>query len=164
MRLSLHIIKVARLGMLNFQQHLDVVVILILIFLKPPIFFSDLLDESFLSACDYTEKYSVKPFRFNEIFKLRRIKVWLNHFVKCPSKYLCCLYVLYDIDIYCYLYSSVLFLQLSSFSQCSNSFRMLLWTSLLLDLVALLIPRWYQHVFYSLLLFWKWKPQSLYCD
>ncbi|XP_020259945.1 protein PIR [Asparagus officinalis] len=36
---------------------------------------SDLLDESFLAACDDADKYSVRPLRFNEIFKLRRVKL-----------------------------------------------------------------------------------------
>ncbi|XP_073001258.1 protein PIR isoform X4 [Typha latifolia] len=36
---------------------------------------SALLDRSYISACDDGEKYSVKPIRFDEIFKLRRVKV-----------------------------------------------------------------------------------------
>lgn len=36
---------------------------------------SDLLDESFLCACDDPEKYMGKPLRFDEIFKLRRVKL-----------------------------------------------------------------------------------------
>ncbi|XP_008809659.1 protein PIR [Phoenix dactylifera] len=36
---------------------------------------SALLDQSFLAACDDGDKYSVKPIRFDEIFKLRRVKV-----------------------------------------------------------------------------------------
>ncbi|KAK8965771.1 Protein PIR [Platanthera guangdongensis] len=36
---------------------------------------SDLLDESFLASCDDGDKYFVKPIRFNEILKLRRVKL-----------------------------------------------------------------------------------------
>lgn len=36
---------------------------------------SDLLDQSFLASCDDRDKYFVKPMRFDEILKLRRVKL-----------------------------------------------------------------------------------------